>query len=136
MKKLLLLFLIICSPGISADWVYFGKEKTGYRHWYKNDNIFKNGNFVRVWEMNRRQIPSNNIQNKTPKYRISYGSSESYWEINCREYQLKPLARTFFKDPNWQNQVNQQIKPSKNIDISLQSVYSTLVDIVCEQQSL
>ena len=128
--------MIIFSPGISAVWVYFGKEKTGYRHWYKNDNIFKNGNFVRVWEINRRRIPSNNIQNKTPKYRISYESSESYWEINCKEHQLKPLARTFYKDPNWQNQVNHQIKPLNNSAISPQSVYSTLVDIVCEQQPL
>ena len=126
--------MIIFSPGISADWVYFGKEKTGYKHWYKNDKILKNDNVVLVWEMNRRQSPKNNTQNKSPNHKITYRSSESYWEINCEEYQLKPLIQTFYKDPNWQNQLNHQIKPVKNKPTPAQSIYSTLVDIVCEQQ--
>ena len=122
MKKLLPILVLLFSFNASAAWVEYSTRANGDVYFYDGARVDKDGDVVNVWNRIR--------------YRTSVMAASSYQsliEINCAEYSVTTLQRTFYTDKNWTNPAMATDKIKKpTVSIDTNSATQDLADILCK----
>ncbi len=122
MKQLLLIFLLVFSCNLMAEWIEYSTRSNGDVFFFDNARIDTNGNQISVWTR---------VRYKTSVMGAS--SYQSFLRLDCSENSETVLQSTFYSDRDWHKPAmatNFEAKPKTVVKPN--SATWQLVSILCK----